>query len=136
MKRKGLLVYWVLIFSSFNYCHSSDEEFRNSVLKQIQELKNADTIKTTRINSLEVAIEDQRIENQKYEVELNQTNQKLLEYKNIQSELENIKLEMEIPKLATAPENCREVARLGIDSSRFVTLDPDGQNLNKGPIRG
>jgi hypothetical protein len=136
MKRKGLLVYCLLIISSFDYCHSTDEEFKNSVLKQIQELKNADTIKTNRINSLEVGIEDQRIENQKYEVELNQTNQKLLEYKNIQSELENIKLEMEIPKLATAPENCGEVARLGIDSSRFVTLDPDGQNLNKGPILG
>jgi hypothetical protein len=105
-------------------------------VKQIQELKNADTIKSSRINSLEVAFEDQRIENQKYEVELNRTNQKLLEYKNIQSELETIKLEIEIPKLATAPENCGVVARLGIDTSRFVTLDPDGQNLNKGPILG
>ena len=105
-------------------------------VKQIQELKNADTIKTSRINSLEVAFEDQRIENQKYEVELNRTNQKLLEYKNIQSELENIKLEIEIPKLATAPENCGEIARLGVENSRFVTLDPDGQNLNKGPILG
>ena len=136
MKRKGLLVYCLLIISSFDYCHSTDEEFKNSVLKQIQELKNADTIKTSRINSLEVAFEDQRIENQKYEVELNRTNQKLLEYKNIQSELENIKLEIEIPKLATAPENCGEIARLGVENSRFVTLDPDGQNLNKGPILG
>ena len=110
--------------------------YKDLSVKQIQELKNADTIKTTRIKSLEVAIDDQRMQNQKYEVELNQTNQKLLEYKNIQSELENIKLEIEIPKLATAPENCGVVARLGIDTSRFVTLDPDGQNLNKGPILG
>ena len=136
MEREVLLLFCLFIFSSFHLCNCNDEEFKNSVLKQIQELKNADTIKTSRINSLEVAFEDQRIENQKYQVELNQTNQKLLEYKNIQSELENIKLEIEIPKLATAPENCGDVARLGIDSSRFVTLDPDGQNLNKGPILG
>ena len=93
----------------------------------------ADIIKTSRITSLEVAIEDQRIENQKFEVELNQTNKKLFEYKNIISELENIKLEIEIPKLVTAPKNCGEVSQLGIDSSRFVTLDPDGRNK---PILG
>merc|ERR1712086_420169 len=101
MEREVLLLFCLFIFSSFHLCICDDEEFKNSVLKQIQELKNADTIKTSRINSLEVSIEDQRIENQKYEIELNQTNQKLLEYKNIQSELENIKLEIEIPKLAT-----------------------------------
>ena len=41
MKKKGLLVYCLLIFSSFNYCHSKDEEFKSSVLKKIQELENA-----------------------------------------------------------------------------------------------
>ena len=41
MKRKGLLVYWLLIFSPFNYCHGTDEEFKSSVLRKIQELENA-----------------------------------------------------------------------------------------------
>jgi len=41
MKRKDLLVYCLLIFSTFNYCHSTDEEFKSSVLKKIQELENA-----------------------------------------------------------------------------------------------
>jgi hypothetical protein len=38
--------------------------------------------------------------------------------------------------LATAPENCGEAIDLGIKTSRFVTLDPDGQSVKEEPILG
>ena len=38
--------------------------------------------------------------------------------------------------MATAPENCGEAIDLGIKTSRFVTLDPDGQSVKEEPILG
>lgn len=38
--------------------------------------------------------------------------------------------------MATAPENCGEAIDLGIKTSRFITLDPDGQSVKEEPILG
>ena len=38
--------------------------------------------------------------------------------------------------MATAPGNCGEAIDLGIKTSRFVTLDPDGQSVKEEPILG
>ena len=47
-----------------------------------------------------------------------------------------LKLDFEVPRLVTAPENCKEAVNLGIKTSRLVTLDPDGQSVKEEPIRG
>ena len=38
-------------------------------------------------------------------------------------EIKQLKLDFEVPHLATAPENCGEAIDLGIKTSRFITLD-------------
>ena len=51
-------------------------------------------------------------------------------------EIKQLKLNLEVPHLVTAPENCGEAVDIGIKTSRLVTLDPDGQNVNEEPILG
>ena len=51
-------------------------------------------------------------------------------------EIKQLKLDFEVPHLATAPENCGEAIDLGVKTSRFITLDPDGQSVKEEPILG
>ena len=148
MAKEGLFLLCCLIIVSFaNICLCNDEEFRTKVLQEIQELKHADSVKSARISSLEYSIENQNLviqelqmENQLNQKEINQTNAKLGEYevelRKTKTELEELKLKSEVPELMSAPENCGEAAHLGINTSRMVTLDPDGQNSKEEPIQG
>ena len=45
-----------------------------------------------------------------------------LELEKTRLELEQLKLDSEVPHLATAPENCGKAVDLGIKTSRMITL--------------
>ena len=100
MAKEGLFFLCCLIILSVaNICLCNDEEFRKKVLQEIQELKNADSVKSARISSLEDSIENQNLiiqelqmENQLYKKEINQTNAKLGEY---EAELRKTKILMD-----------------------------------------
>ena len=119
--KEGLffLLCCLIILSVANICLCNDEEFRKKVLQEIQELKNADSVKSARISSLEDSIENQNLiiqelqmENQLHKKEINKTNAKLGEYeaelRKTKIELEKIKLNSEVPERMLAPENCGE----------------------------
>ena len=51
-------------------------------------------------------------------------------------DIKQLKLDLEVPKLVTAPENCGEAVKIGVKASRSITLDPDGQSVKEDPIHG
>ena len=52
------------------------------------------------------------------------------------ADIKQLKLDLEVPKLVTAPENCGEAVKIGMKNSRSITLDPDGQSVKDEPIHG
>ena len=51
-------------------------------------------------------------------------------------DIKQLKLDLEVPKLVTAPENCGEAVKFGVKESRSIILDPDGQSVKEEPIHG
>ena len=44
-------------------------------------------------------------------------------------DIKQLKLDLEVPKLVTAPENCGEAVKIGVKESRSIILDPDGSSV-------
>ena len=109
MDRNKIYLLLIIFLAQFHNSLGNDEiEAFKSVILQRVDLQDS-------------IITDLKTKTEQQEIELNQTkaelSQQKIELKQTKHDLNQLKLETQVAKLVTAPKDCGEVAKLGINTS-------------------